>query len=164
MKARVAVGALLTLHGIWQALPLAQTSEAPRFEVASIRENKSGSPEGSLRAQPGGRYEWTNTSLKGLIIVAHQRHAFDQREITGGPDWIDSARFDVLAQTGVGTPPVDPDGFPSGLFAMIRTLLEERFQLRVHNEVRERRIYALVIPRRDGQLGAASRTPSKPRP
>jgi uncharacterized protein (TIGR03435 family) len=133
---------------------LAAQASAPRFEVASIKENKSGALQGGLRAQPGGRFEWTNTTLMNLVRTSHQRFSFDQREIVGGPDWIDSVRFDVLVQTGIGTPPVDPDGFPSETFAMIRTLLQERFQLAVHNEVRERPIYELVLARRDGRLGA----------
>lgn len=140
------VGALLVMA----ATAAAQT---PRFEVASIKENRSGSVEGGLRAQPGGRYAWTNTTLRSLIGVSHQRFGFDQREIVGGPDWIDRARFDVLVQTGSGTPPNDADGFPGPLFAMIRTLLQERFTLVVHNEIRQQPIYELVVAKRDGQLG-----------
>jgi len=126
--------------------------QAPRFEVASIKENKSGAPEGGLRAQPGGRIEWTNTTLRGLIGTAYQRFGFDMRQTVGGPEWLDTARFDVLVQTGSGNPPVDPDGFPGQLFAMIRTLLEERFALVVHNEVREQPVYRLVTVR-PGTIG-----------
>ena len=37
---------------------------------------------------------------------------------------------------------------------MIAAMLEDRFQLRVHNEQRERPIYALVLASPDGRLGA----------
>lgn len=79
------------------------------------------------------------------------------RQTIGGPDWIDTARFDVLVQTGTGSPPLEPDGFPAQLFAMIRALLEERFSLVVHNEVREQPMYRLVLARRDGALGPGLR-------
>jgi uncharacterized protein (TIGR03435 family) len=131
---------------------LAQES-APWFDVASIKENRSGSLESRLRVQPGGRFEWTNTTLKGLIGTAYQRFAFDQRETVGGPDWIDSARFDIVVQTGNGSPPVEIDGFPQQLFEMIRTMLQDRFKLVTHNEVRQAPIYRLTVARTDARLG-----------
>ena len=134
------------------ALVAAQAA-APRFEVASIRENRSADAAPGFRAQPGGRFEWTATTLEGLIGLSYQRFAFDQRETEGGPEWMEAARFDVLVQTGSGTPPVEPDGFPRQLFAMIQGLLEDRFGLKVHNEVRERPIYRLVKVRPGAALG-----------
>ena len=117
------------------ALMAVQTA-APRFDVTSIKVNRSGAPNGNLRIQPGGRLAWTNTTLRDLISTSHQRFEFDTREVAGGPDWIDRTRFDVLVQTGTGAPSIGPGGFPAELFAMIRTMLQERFGLVVHNETR----------------------------
>src|SRR5439155_14996275 len=39
------------------------------------------------------------------------------------------------------------------IVAMLRTLLEDRFQLRVHNETRDLPAYVLRRARRDGRLG-----------
>jgi len=132
---------------------VAAQAAAPRFEVASITVNRATTGEPDLRVQPGGRFAWTSTTLRNLIGTSFQRFAFDQREIEGGPAWIDTARFDVLVQTGSGAPPTDPEGFPGTLFAMIQTLLRERFSLATHEEVRERPIYRLVTVRADSRLG-----------
>lgn len=140
---------------------VAAQSAPPVAEVVSIKQNRSGAPTGNLRVSPGGRYEWTNTTLKGLIGSVHQRFAFDHREIDGGPDWIDRTRFDVMVQTSGGAPPNDPDGFPGPLFAIVRAVLQERFGLVTHNEMRERAIYRLVRVRRDGPLGSGLRPVSE---
>jgi uncharacterized protein (TIGR03435 family) len=81
------------------------------------------------------------------------RFPFDQREVVGGPSWIGSEGFTVTATT---ERPLQarPDGLPSDLIAMLRTLVEDRFQVRVHNERREANIYRLVLARRDRKTGA----------
>lgn len=54
------------------------------------------------------------------------------------------------------------------MLPMLKTLLEERFQLNVHTETREMPIYALVLARDDGRLGAnikpSTADCSKPQP
>ena len=117
----------------------------PTFEVASVRPNTSGetaSVGGAL--QPGGRFLFVNAPLRQIMRVAYQR------AIAGGPAWIDTSRFDVTANAGaVATPPQ--------AWAMLRTLLEERFKLRVHEERQEMPAYALVR-RGDGEtLGSGMR-------
>jgi len=126
----------------------------PAFEVVSIRPNRSADDRPRLGVQPGGRYTWTNFTLKSLIGVSQQRYAFDSREIVGGPSWIDSDRFDIVAKAEDGAGLNDPAGFPGPLFAMIRAMLEERFELQTHNEIRERPVYALVYARADKRLGS----------
>lgn len=60
-------------------------------------------------------------TLRELVQYAYQRHAFDRREVTGGPAWIDADRFDVLAK-----PPaehtIDADASFRQTWSMIRTL------------------------------------------
>jgi uncharacterized protein (TIGR03435 family) len=123
------------------------------FEVASVKPNKSGDgTRGRVDLQPGGRLTATNVTLRQLIQSAYQRHAFDRLEISGGPPWIDSDRFDIVAKAA-GDHSVDPDGVPRRTWLMLRTLLAERFKLRVHDESRELPIYALVTARSDGKIG-----------
>ncbi len=135
--------------------PPAQASVA--FEVGSIRPNRSDESRGGLRVQPGGRYTWTNTTLRSLIDLAYQREALYDREVVDGPAWIERDRFDVLAKAPEGVRLVDPTGFPGPLLAMVRSLLADRFGLRVHNDVRERPAYALVTARSDRRPGARLR-------
>jgi uncharacterized protein (TIGR03435 family) len=130
----------------------ANAQQAPRFEVASIKVNKSGDGEDFL-ASPGNRFEWTAVTLRQLAARAYQRSFNDEPEVVGGPDWIDRERFDVLVQAPIDTPALNPDGTPGPLLAMMRSLLEERFQLAARWERRDRPLYSLVVARKDGRLG-----------
>jgi uncharacterized protein (TIGR03435 family) len=72
--------------------------------------------------------------------------------VIGGPEWIDSALYEINAKASTAWQP-SPDGPPRELFLMIRSLLEDRFKLVTHREVREMPIYELVLARADGRLG-----------
>jgi len=137
---------------------LAQQSATPsaRFDVVSIKPNRSDTIATGFRVNPSGRVEWTNTTLRGLLRMAYQRFGFDPREIVGGPAWVDSDRFDVIATTE-RPPQIRPDGFPGELLAMIRALVEDRFKAKVHNEQRDGAIYALVLVRSDNRTGSTLR-------
>lgn len=115
----------------------------PAFEVASVRPNKTdANPAWSA---PTGRFIATNLSLRVLIVNAY---GIDGYQLTGGPDWIDSDRFDISAKAPEGS---QPDQATTML--MVRALLEDRFMLRVRNDTREGAVYALVLARGDGKLG-----------
>src|SRR5687767_15858605 len=69
------------------------------FTTASVRPNTSGTTgRGAMRLQPGGGFSATNATVRELIEYAYQRHAFDRREVLGGPAWLDTDRFDVVAR------------------------------------------------------------------
>ncbi len=89
------------------------------------------------------RFSAVNASLRLLLRYAYGLPDF---RMIGGPDWMDTARFDIEGAAG-GIVPFDQ------LRAMTRTLLEERFKLRAHMETRELPTYDLVLARRDGKLG-----------
>jgi len=145
----------LVLTLLWYAAWAALYAQEPgrRFDVVSVKPAPPGSEGGGFRISPGGRVAWTNGTLKGLIAAAYQRFTWDSREIIGGARWLNEARFDVVAQATGGLPPVDADGFPSQLAAMLRAALEERFKLVAHWETRERPIYNLMMARADRRLG-----------
>ena len=128
-------------------------AQAPAFEVTSIKPNKSGDVGSQFRIEPGGRVTWTNITLQAMVAAAYQRFTWDSREIVGGPDWFNQARFDVIALAPGGLPPVNAGGFPSQLLAMFRRMLEDRFQLVARWEPRERPISNLVLDRADRRLG-----------
>jgi uncharacterized protein (TIGR03435 family) len=100
---------------------------AQEFEAASVKPNLSGAPGFGNQALPGGRYEAKNISLRRLIAVAY---AVTDHQIFGDIKWLDSDRFDVSAK---GSRNVEL----SELRLMIRALLAERFNLKVHSETRE---------------------------
>ena len=123
------------------------------FEVVSVKSTPPGTQDGGVQISPSGRVTWTNVTLQAMVNAAYQRFKWDSREIIGGPDWFNEARFDVVAVAPGGLPRPDADGFPSQLLAMIRAVLEDRFKLVAHWDTRERPIFNLVLDRADGRLG-----------
>jgi hypothetical protein len=113
------------------------------FEVASVKPNRSDTGLVRIAAGPGGRFTAVNVSLAMLIRNAYQR---SDVEVSGGPDWIDRDRFDVVAKAPVDVP-------QDQIRLMLRSLLANRFGLRVHDETRELPIYALAMAKDDGRLG-----------
>jgi uncharacterized protein (TIGR03435 family) len=122
-------------------------AQAPAaFEVASVKPNKTGDGRVMLGMQPGGRFNASNVPLRLLLRQAFNVQDF---QIVGGPDWIGSDRFDVVAKA--------PDGVEftaDTMRPMLRALLTERFKLAFHNETRDMAVYALMKARPDGKLGA----------
>ena len=89
-----------------------------------------------------------------LIRKAYHLQDF---QIVGGPDWVSSDHFDVVAKAerdDLGDPfRAEQSGQPSRGQLMLRTLLADRFKLETHMENREMPIFALVVARGDGKLG-----------
>jgi uncharacterized protein (TIGR03435 family) len=65
---------------------------------------------------------------------------------SGGPAWIDSARYNVVAKS-------EKKPAPEESMRMLQVLLKDRFQLVLHSETKEMPVYALVLARKDGKLG-----------
>jgi uncharacterized protein (TIGR03435 family) len=113
------------------------------FEVASITRNTSGDigigSGGSRFAM--GHVRLTNIPLRVLLSQAFRRRS---NEIVGGPAWLDTDRWDIVAKA---------DSPTDALMPRVRTLLADRFKLVTHYETRELPIFALVMARPDGKLG-----------
>jgi uncharacterized protein (TIGR03435 family) len=115
---------------------------AKTFDAASVRQNKSG--DGNSNGQTtADRVTFRNTSLKRLLLHAYP---IQEAQLIGGPGWLDSDRFDVVAKAAAGTSQAE-------LSAMFQNLLRERFAMKLHIETRSLPIYALTLARSDGQLG-----------
>lgn len=129
----------------WCAVVFGDTSKIA-FEVASIKPAQP-SPAGQMRIgmrADAGMLRYTNVSLKEIIRVAFRVKEFQVR----GPDWIGSARFDIVAKLPAGA---SQDQIPE----MLQDLLNERFKLAVHRETKEHPIYALVVTKGGPKLKAA---------
>ena len=112
------------------------------FDVSSVKPNKEGGPS-SVRVTPGGMLSVTNNNLRNII-----RNAWNitNDQIVGGPEWLDSERFDITAKASA---PFKQDEAR----VMLQALLGERFGLKTHTETRELSVYLLVLARKDGALG-----------
>ena len=123
------------------------------FEAASVKpSDPKAAPGGGIRRQPGGRFNTFNTPLRQLIIFAYQVQGY---QLMGGPDWIDNTRYDITAKFEGDPPPVRPGSGADHMMLATRTLLAERFKLKVHRETRQLDIYALVMARTGGGPGPA---------
>ncbi len=129
-------------------------SPAQEFEVASVKRNASGNNFVQLGGDPGGRFTATNVPLKLLIRQAYQ---LQDSQIVGGPNWINTDRFDIIAKAPGPLALPAPGGSPGPFQLMMRALLADRFKLAVHTESRELPIYTLTLARRDGKTGSQLR-------
>ena len=121
----------------------------PAFEVASIRP----SADQVTGVRVGFQATGSQVRVTGMSIKDYVGIAFGTRpQQIEGPEWIGSQRFDVVATI--------PDGVPSSqATAMLRTLLEDRFQLKVHRESKDLPVYVLGVSKAGARL-----TESKPDP
>ena len=84
--------------------------------------------------QPGGKFSATNVPPRILIALAY--HVLPEA-LTGGPAWLASERFDVVAKAEQTTPSDE-------IRTMLQTLLTERFKLEMHSEKKILPAYALL--------------------
>ena len=116
------------------AAVLAQSSNSQKFEVSSVRANKSNAPMQALPTlQPGGRVFAINLPLRELIQAAYGLR--DNQLIISSQ--MADARFDLEARAGASAT-------RDQAITMLRTLLGERFNLKTHPETRELPVYSLV--------------------
>jgi uncharacterized protein (TIGR03435 family) len=126
---------------------LAQDSApVPEFEVASVKLNKSGSGESSDAVLPGGQMAGRNIPMMTLLTFA-----YDVREnyIVGGPSWIHSDRFDVIAKAAPNTP-------RTKLPFMLQNLLAQEFKLKMHREEKPMDVFVLVVGKGGPKLQKAA--------
>ncbi len=121
----------------------AQPAQSPKFDVATIKPAAPGAFGSYVRPMPGGHASIVNMTLKMLVQIAYGVQAF---QVTGGPAWADAIHYDVEAKP-------DTPGKPSDVRPMLQALLADRFRLVVHRETKELPVYALVLARKDGNLG-----------
>jgi uncharacterized protein (TIGR03435 family) len=130
-------------------------AQAPSFEVASVKVNKTNQPQSLPPMQPG-RVTLISRTLRDLIQFAYStiESPLHELQIAGGPEWVSRDRFDVDAKMEFAKS--GPEG-ANLVRQMMRKLLEERFQLIVRNDKRQLPVYELVVARADGRLGPGLR-------
>jgi uncharacterized protein (TIGR03435 family) len=125
------------------------------FDVASVRQNKSGDkPEsnfplgpGDMYAQTGGVFSASDQTLITYIAFAYKLTISQAETVRQHlPEWVMSDRFDIEARTEVPAPTKDQ------MRAMMRVLLADRFQLKVHDEARQLPVFGLVLAK-PGRMG-----------
>ncbi len=145
--------------------------EAPEFDVAVIKQNKSGEPnlqglnpgEGQGSVLRGGQFTMRNQTLKTLLGFAFypQNQRFRDSFIIGEPAWVDTDRFDIIGKAPPNMPPRQcffsnfclPD---KPLAFMLQAFLEQEFKMAHHQEQRPTDVYALAAAKGGPKLQKAA--------
>ena len=82
---------------------LGQPAPRPAFEVADIKPSAPGEiGPGKERLLPGGQVEIPHATVKELMIGAY---SVQSGLIFGGPKWLETDRFDIVAKAPPATSP-----------------------------------------------------------
>jgi uncharacterized protein (TIGR03435 family) len=138
----------------------------PSFDVVSIKRSSGARAAGagiggsSVR---GNRFIMPNGTLRAMLQLAYQHPdglPLLADQIVGGPNWIDSDRYEIQA-TAAGN---EETRIPRDqLVLMFQSMLEERFRLKAHIETRELPVYTLLIGKDGSKLKpSADQTPTLP--
>ncbi len=135
-------------------------ADVATFEVASIKPNRSGARNSGFRRAGPGELNATNVTLKMLVAFAYDVRDY---QIAGGPNWLDSERYDILAKPDLSTGP-GPTAEAARrelLRARVQTLLADRFQLKLQHTTKELPMFQLVIGKNGPKLNATKNTQSE---
>ena len=115
------------------------------FEVATVKPvDPQSKASRYIVMQGNNRFVAKYYTLKLLIAAAYE---VSPVVISGGPAWIESDHYDIVALTpGEARPPRDEQ------MAMLQALLADRFKLRFHREERTFSLYELDVARSGAKL------------
>ena len=125
---------LLALHAFVFAHLHGQPSR-PEFEVASVRATAPSAEHGmtlGLRMD-GAQARLDGLALRDIIALAYRVKQYQ----VNAPEWMTTERFDISAKLPAGAK-------PSQVFAMLQTLLADRFGLTLRRDTKEMAAYVLI--------------------
>jgi uncharacterized protein (TIGR03435 family) len=121
------------------------------FEVATVKPTGP-DPRGRwIRMQSANRFEARNHALRTLIAAADD---LSPQAISGGPPWVDSDHWDILAKTPGDVRPNLPEQM-----LMLRQLLNDRFKLVLRQVPKELPVYALTVAKGGAKLKESTTSP-----
>src|SRR5689334_24169875 len=95
------ISAVACLIAAASSVAYAQPPATPAFEVASIKPAPPPSGNNLMVRMGGdpGRIDYANVSLKDVIRLAYRVKNYQ----IAGPDWLESARFNIVAKLPEGS-------------------------------------------------------------
>ncbi len=125
----------------------APAEKKPTFEVATIKPaDPNAIPKNQMLRPSPNRISIPSMTLTWLVYTAYGEGMNTGTGLRGGPEWRNQTSYAIEAQA---SQPSTQRQFQ----AMLRTLLEDRFELKLHMETDTGTFYALVLDRSDGKLG-----------
>jgi uncharacterized protein (TIGR03435 family) len=156
--ALVCIG-LATATRVWaHAQGQSPAGEAPKFEyeVASFKAIKPGNAGGPIRIGIGYPPDGFNGSNITIQMLITQAYGIQPYQLSGGPDWLNSERFDVDAKMDPATADalskLTPDDRNETRRRMMQALLADRLKLTVRRDTKELPVYNLVIGKNGSKL------------
>jgi len=145
------IASLSLLASFAASLATAQAfAQQPKFDLADVHVSKTprwfAQNNGPLIRD--GRFVERDASLLKLIEWAYD---LKEDDVAGGPSWLDTDIFDVLAKVPEGTTPATAK-------LMLQALLAERFGLVARNEKRPRPRYVLTVGKSGSKLKPAAKS------
>jgi len=126
-------------------------AQEPAFEVASVKIGTIG--DGHPLKISGKRVSLGVLPLRGLILYAYNVRDY---QISNGPSLFDTNYEIDAVVPGAGAPTVDQ------VRHMLRTLLADRFKLKIRVESKDLPVYALVIGKNGSKLKESTLAADKP--
>ncbi len=120
-----------------------QVTEPLKFEVASVHKAVPGATTGPLKFLPGGRFRAINYPPRTILSRAVR---IDYGQIVNAPEWANSERYTIEAKAADGA------ATEAQVRAMLLTLFEDRFHLRLHRESRDTPVYVLAVDKKGSKL------------
>jgi uncharacterized protein (TIGR03435 family) len=139
----------------------------PAFEVATIKRSDPNKtlPVATTHVSQS-RFEARGITLKELIALAYDLTFDTSQQISRGPGWANSEKFDVVARVdetvGAQLRTLSTERQGEQWRTMIQQLLSDRFALRIHREPRELTVYTLVIAKGGPKLNPGQLQPNLP--
>ena len=149
---RIAIGLL-----VLAATAVAQTPLS--FEVASIKPAGPLDPAAiaSGKAHVGMSVDKARVDIGGAVLIGLICQAYKVKpyQVQGGPPWLYTERYDILAKMPDGA---TQDQVPE----MLQSLLADRFKLTLHKDKKETPVYALIIGKGGPKMKEAAPDPPAP--
>jgi len=131
-----------------------QTAGAPTaFAVATIKPSAADGPANMTGIQiRGNRFATEGTTFLDVFKYAYDVHP---SQLVGGPDWLRTEKFDILAD-----PETEKRPSSSQMKVMVQQLLVDRFHITMHHEQRVLSVYALVKTKDEPKLIVSTADPN----
>lgn len=152
----------------------ALAAQEPVFETASIHPTPPDAQCGMIEDLPGGSLRVDCLTLSTIVMWAYSVQKY---QVTGGPPWASTARWNILAKPAAGETLDGPAEyekmthdqqarFMSLVRQRTRALLADRFSLQLRHETREQTAYVMSVAKGGPKLkeapdGSISRRPGR---
>ncbi len=125
-------------------------AQQPKFDIADVHVSPTarGFAQNFGSVLREGRYVNRDATLLNLIALAY---GVSEDNVAGGPGWLSSDLFDVIAKAPDGTTPATAN-------LMLRSLLEDRFGLIVHQGTHPIPRFVLTVAKGGSKLKPAGGT------